>query len=181
MAKFETDVTLTNRHWSGPALASIRHGAGAHIALHAGFLGNLATEGRGGRDRQSGSEACLRRRQGQRCVVPLSPHLQPLFDALLAAHPNGLTLDELSEELSNKPVTYGDIDELVGALEGAGLDLETAASVGQPDELARVLVAVRALIAETGKKPSTDEIAARAGLTPTVVRRALRLGGSVTP
>ncbi|HEY4187866.1 MAG TPA: sigma-70 domain-containing protein [Polyangia bacterium] len=113
--------------------------------------------------------------------MPLSPHLQPLFDALLAAHPNGLTLDELSEELSNKPVTYGDIDELVGALEGAGLDLEAPASVGHPDELAQVLSAVRALIAETGKKPSTDEIAARAGLTPTVVRRALRLGGSVTP
>jgi hypothetical protein len=113
--------------------------------------------------------------------VALSPHLQSLFDALLAAHPNGLTLDELSEELSNKAVTYADIDELVGALEGAGLDLEADASVGHPDELARVLTAVRALIAETGQKPSTAEIAARTGLTATAVRRALRLGGSLVP
>ena len=36
----------------------------------------------------------------------------------------GATLDELGEELLHKPVTYSDIDEIIGAIEGLGFDLE---------------------------------------------------------
>ncbi|HEX2656756.1 MAG TPA: sigma-70 domain-containing protein [Polyangia bacterium] len=113
--------------------------------------------------------------------MPLSPHLQPLFDTIQAAHPDGLSLDELSEELSTKSVSYADIDELIGALEEAGFDLEGPGATGRAEELTRVLDAVRALIAETGARPSAEAIAARAGLTPTAVRRALRLGRSAAP
>lgn len=97
----------------------------------------------------------------------------------MQAHPDGLTLDELSEELVNKPVTYGDIDELIGALEAAGVDLEGPEPPARADELARVLEAARALTTETGQRPSAEEIGRRAGLTPAAVRRALQLGRSV--
>jgi Sigma-70 region 3 len=110
--------------------------------------------------------------------MPLSPHLQPIFDAIVAAHPEGLTLDELSEELIHRPVTYADIDEIIGALEDAGFDLEAPAPPPGPDDLARVLAAIRTLTAETGKRPSPSEIAERTGMSPITVRRALRFGRS---
>jgi hypothetical protein len=99
----------------------------------------------------------------------------------MAAHPDGLTLDVLSEELSNKPVTYADIDELIGALEEVGVDLEGPEPPVRPEELFRVLTAARALVAETGKRPSADEIAERTGLSAAAVRRSLRSGRSVAP
>lgn len=110
--------------------------------------------------------------------MPLRPELQAIFDAIMAAHPGGLTLDELSDELSTKPVTYADIDELIGALEDAGVDLDSPAPATNPADLVRVLAAARALHEETGKRPSTAEIAERTGLTPVAVRRALQLGRS---
>ena len=129
------------------------------------------------------SPGCLAspRRARQDGLVALSPHLQALFDAIRASHPNGLTLDELSEELVTKSVTYADVDELIGALEDeAGFDLAGPVAAGRPEDLARVLEAVRALVAETGQRPSAAAIAARVGLTPTAVRKALRLAGSAT-
>jgi hypothetical protein len=109
--------------------------------------------------------------------MPLSPHLQAIVDAITAAHPDGLTLDELSDELIHRPVTFADIDEIIGALEEAGFDLEAPAPTS-PEELSRVLAAVRALTAETGKRPSPEEIAERTGMSHVAVRRALRFGRS---
>jgi hypothetical protein len=110
--------------------------------------------------------------------VALRPFLQEILDAILAAHPDGLTLNALSEELVNKPVTHADIEELIGELEDAGIDLEGPEPPVRPEELFRVLTAARALVAEKGARPSPEEIAARTGLTPAVVRRALRFGRS---
>jgi hypothetical protein len=110
--------------------------------------------------------------------VALSPHLQPIFDALKAAHPDGLTLDELAEELVRKPVSFADVEELVGALEDAGIDLEGPGTPARPEELVRVLEAARAFTSEQGRRPTITEIAERAGLSPIVVRRALNLGKS---
>jgi hypothetical protein len=111
--------------------------------------------------------------------VPLRPQLQSIVDAILAAHPDGLTLDQLSEELLAKPVSHGDIDEIIGALEGAGIDLDAPEAPARPEELMRVLAAARTLSEETGKRPSAEEIARRTGLTAVAVRRALKLGRSV--
>ncbi|MES1164757.1 MAG: sigma-70 domain-containing protein [Verrucomicrobiota bacterium] len=96
----------------------------------------------------------------------------------MASHPEGLTLDELAEELATKPVTHADIDELIGALEEAGVNLEAPAAPASPEDLTRVLAAARALTAETGKRPSPDEIARRTGLSAAAVRRSLRFGRS---
>jgi hypothetical protein len=111
--------------------------------------------------------------------VALRPPLQAIVDAILAGHPDGLSLNELSEELLTKSVTYADIDEIIGALEDAGIDLDGPDHPARPEELVQVLTAARALAAETGQRPTAEEIAARAGLTPPVVRRALRLGRSI--
>jgi hypothetical protein len=110
--------------------------------------------------------------------VALPPQLQVIFDEIMATHPQGLTLDELSDELAPKGVSYGDVELIIEALEDAGVDLSGPGPVARPEELARALVAARALAAETGKRPSVEEIAERAGLTPAGVRRALRLGRS---
>jgi DNA-directed RNA polymerase specialized sigma subunit len=108
--------------------------------------------------------------------VALPAPLQEIFDAIMTAHPQGLTLDELSEELSTRPVTYADIDAIIGALEDAGIDLEAPERAARPEELSRVLAAARALSAETGRRPSAEEIAERTGLTAEAVRRSLQLG-----
>jgi hypothetical protein len=113
--------------------------------------------------------------------LALRPFLQEIFEALIKAHPDGLTLDGLSDELSNKQVTYADIDEIIGALEDAGVDLEGPEPTARPEELFRVLTAARALAAETGHRPSAEEIAERTGLTVAVVRRSLRFGRSAAP
>jgi hypothetical protein len=111
--------------------------------------------------------------------VPLPPELQAIFDALVAAHPDGLTLDELSEELLGKPVGYAEIDLLIGALEDAGFDLDGKQTPTRPEDLVRVLTAARELSAELGHRPSAEQIAERTGLTPVAVRRALRFGRSI--
>jgi hypothetical protein len=110
--------------------------------------------------------------------VALRPKLQTIFDAIMAAHPDGLTLNTLSEELVDKPVDYAGVEELIGALEDAGVDLDGPDSPPPPEQLIQVLAAARALAAETGRRPNIAELAARTGLTLTVVRQALRLGRS---
>jgi hypothetical protein len=110
--------------------------------------------------------------------MTLPPKLQAIVDEITAAHPDSLSLDELGEELLHRPVSYGEIEQIIGALEERGFDLEDGAPAGRPEELARVLTAIRALTAENGARPSPDEIAERAGLTPIAVRRALRFGRS---
>jgi DNA-binding transcriptional LysR family regulator len=111
--------------------------------------------------------------------VSLTPQLQAIFDEIMAAHPKGLTLDELSEALLMKPVTYADIDEIIGALEDAGVDLDAPAQQVGPEELAPVLAAARELAQEHGRRPTPEEIGARTGLSPSAVRRALAFGRSL--
>jgi hypothetical protein len=111
--------------------------------------------------------------------VPLRPELQAIFDQLMKDHPDGLTLDELSDETWNRALSYADIDELIAALEEAGVDLEAAESPPPPEELMQVLAAARALTSETGKRPAVADIATRSGLTPAIVFRALRAGRSM--
>ena len=111
--------------------------------------------------------------------MPLRPELQSIFDQLITDHPDGLTLDDVSDATWNQPLSYADIDELIAALEEAGIDLDAPEAPPRPEELAPVLAAARALTAETGKRPSVAEIAARAGLPPSVVMRALRMGRSI--
>ncbi len=110
--------------------------------------------------------------------MELSSKVQPIFAALRAAHPEGLTLDELAEEILRKSLSYPEIEELIVALEAAGVDLEGPSTPASSEELARVLDATRTFVAEHGRRPTIAELADRAGLSPIVVRRALHLGKS---
>ena len=107
--------------------------------------------------------------------MPLSPELQALFDAVRAAHPDGVTLDDLAAFLIDKPVTYADVEALIDAFSADGVDL-TAAEPERPEDLVRVLAAARAIAAETGQRPSIAQIVARTSLSLVTVQRALRLG-----
>jgi hypothetical protein len=111
--------------------------------------------------------------------VSLSPALQKLFDTIQAAHPDGLTLDDLSDELVNKNVSYAEVEELIDAFEAAGIDLTGPEVPARPDELMQVLTAARTLAGESGQRPSMAQIAAHTGLSTAVVHRALRLGRSL--
>jgi DNA-directed RNA polymerase specialized sigma subunit len=59
------------------------------------------------------------------------------------------------------------------ALEGRGVAVRAPDPVDLPAELARVIRAAKDLTSELGHRPSSDEIAARAGLDRAAVRRAL--------
>ena len=115
--------------------------------------------------------------------MPLRPELQSIYDAIVAAHPDGLTLNQLSDELVSRPVTYADIDELIGALEDAGFDLDGPEPEVPPEtlkaELKAVLLAARELSGDIGQRPSAQQLAERTGLAPTVVLRALRFGRAI--
>jgi hypothetical protein len=111
--------------------------------------------------------------------MPLPPDLQAIFDSLVAAHPDGMTLDELAEELLRKPVGYAEIDLVIGALEEAGFDLEGEATPVRPEQLMQVLAAARDLTAELGRRPTAAQIAERTGLTAVAVLRALRYGRTI--
>jgi hypothetical protein len=110
--------------------------------------------------------------------VPLRPELQDLFDAVRAAHPDGVRLDDLAAFLLDKPVTYADVETLIQEFSTIGIDL-TAPEPANQDDLVRVLAAARAIAAETGQRPSAAEIGARTNLSPLAVQRALRLGRSL--
>ena len=97
----------------------------------------------------------------------------------MTAHPDGLTLNDLSEELWRRPVSYADIDELIGALEEAGVDLEGPEPEARPEELMQVLSAARTLTDQSGRRPTAQEIAERTGLSAPAVLRALRFGRSI--
>jgi hypothetical protein len=110
--------------------------------------------------------------------VPLSPELQELFDAVRAAHPDGVRLDDLAAFLYDKPVSYADVEALIGAFAEIGEDL-TAPEPASQQDLMQVLAAARALAVETGQRPSPGDIAARTGLSLVAVQRALRMGRSL--
>jgi hypothetical protein len=111
--------------------------------------------------------------------VPLRPELQAIFDELMSTHPDGPSLDDVSDATWNRSLSYADIDELIGALEEAGVDLDPPEAPPRPEELLQVLTAARALSGEQGQRPAVAEIAARAGVSVAVVRRVLLLGRSI--
>jgi hypothetical protein len=105
--------------------------------------------------------------------VPLRPELQPIVDALAGPGRSEVTLDELAAAIDTRAVSTADIDALMEALEERGVAVRAPGPVDLPAELARVIGAAKGLSAELGRRPTSDEIAARAGLDRAAVRRAL--------
>jgi hypothetical protein len=108
-----------------------------------------------------------------RRVAALRTEISEVVDALLRAPRASVTLDELAEALGVLSVSHAEIDALIDALEARGVLVAPADEVDLPGELGRVLAAARALAPALGRRPTSEEIAARAGLPPASVRRAL--------
>ena len=97
-------------------------------------------------------------------------------ECLVADHPRGvLTLDAIGDAIGTSAVSQDEIEALLSALESRGLQI-TAPPPGAAEKHLRVVVATaRTLSTELGRRPSIDEIAARASLTHVEVHRALYL------
>jgi len=105
------------------------------------------------------------------------PSVQGVLSSLLAASEDSrsVSLDQIGEALGTLAVTADEIDALITALEGAGRHIESPSGAQGVERLQKVLVAARALKAELGRAPSTQEIASRSGLSLEAVGHALAL------
>lgn len=124
----------------------------------------------------AGSVRASRRRSSQDDAVNLPPDLERIVQGVIASGRRELSLDELADLVFHeRGVGYGEIELLIDAFEERGV------AVGAPspdadaagDLLAPVLATARALQAELGRAPTAEEVAARAGLQPADVKRAL--------
>jgi hypothetical protein len=107
--------------------------------------------------------------------VSLSPKLRTIIDELKARYPEGLSLNQLADELVHRPVSFADVEVIIDGLEDDGVSLDLPDPVARPEDLMRVLATARELAQELGRRPSVEEIATRAALSADDVRRALLL------
>lgn len=108
--------------------------------------------------------------------------LRELLDSVVARFSEraALSLDELAEALEDPRVSYADVEAVIDALERAGVDVGEASDADLPGDLRQVMKAARALDGELGRRPTIDEIAARAALGRGVVHRALLYGRTIS-
>jgi hypothetical protein len=106
-------------------------------------------------------------------VTRLRLELEPLLHELLARPERHLDLDVIGDVIGAAAVSADDIDALFAALERHGRVVGDPTAGAASEALARVLATARELRREHGRVPSAAEIAARAGISVEVVRRAL--------
>ena len=107
----------------------------------------------------------------------LRPSLARIVKDLLAEERANIPLDAIGEALGDTFVTPDEIDAILSALEAAGRrvgddDGDAARGI---ERLRGVIDAARALRAELGRSPTTEELIARTGLSAFAVRHALGL------
>lgn len=85
-------------------------------------------------------------------------------------------LDHLAEATAPFGLGAEQLDALIDALEKEGRQVKGDDSIRLRAELSLVLPLARAFVAENGRRPSVDELAALAGTSAVVVRRALAFG-----
>mgnify|MGYP000960666474 CR=1 FL=1 len=86
-----------------------------------------------------------------------------------------ITLDELSDAIGEHAVSYDEVDALMHALESRGVRIVGPEGGGGEERLFVVLGVARVLAKELGRRPSVDEISARASMPRELVWRALLL------
>ncbi len=69
-----------------------------------------------------------------------------------------------------------EVDALITAVEATGRRIEADDSIRLQEELALVLPRARAFVVAHGRRPTVDELAAEAGVSTAIVRRALSFG-----
>ncbi len=101
--------------------------------------------------------------------------LERVVEALLAAHENEISLDDIGEALGDRAASTDEIDAMITALEAKGRTVGTHSGKSGVAMLHTVLAAAREVARDRGTKPTHAEIAERSGLTVDEVRQALAL------
>jgi hypothetical protein len=107
-----------------------------------------------------------------------------LLEEMLREYPVGrvISLDDFADRVAPHGLDSDQIDALLGALEAADREVHGGASTDPKDlpaTLGEVLAHARRFVEEHGRRPSADELAAYAGLSPSAVKRALAFGRSI--
>jgi len=87
-----------------------------------------------------------------------------------------IDLDHFADAAAPFGLGADQLDALIDALEKEGRQVKGDDSIRLREELALVLPRARAFVAENGRRPSVEELAALAGTSAVVVRRALAFG-----
>lgn len=107
----------------------------------------------------------------------MKPEVRAALEMLLegSAASGEVSLDQMGDALGTHSISTDDVDEIMMALEKAGRRVVGPEGGGGEDRLRIVVTTARALVAELGRKPKVEEIAARSGLSADEVRQALAL------
>lgn len=107
--------------------------------------------------------------------MALPPRLAGIVTTLLAKseRTRRVSIDALGEAFGAGTASSDEIDAVMSALEARGRAITAPQGGDGAARLREVLDAARALRAETGRAPSVDEIAARAGMPARIAWRAL--------
>ncbi len=103
------------------------------------------------------------------------PLIEEIFQALLARHRDAgrVHLNDISEVIGGRAVTYEEVEALIDRLEAAGLRVGEPLDERDVASLRTVLESARGLQARLGRRPTVAEIAAETGRPEHEIRRAL--------
>ena len=107
----------------------------------------------------------------------MRPELEEVVAALLQGSAVGddVSIDAVAEALGGRAASADEIEAIFVQVEEAGRNVVGPQGARGEARLRRVVETARLLLGELGRTATTDEIAARAGLTPDEVRHALAL------
>jgi hypothetical protein len=113
----------------------------------------------------------------------MRPAVEAIITELLARHrvSGRVHLNDIDEVIGKEPVSYDEVDQIVGRLEACGL------AVGEPPDAAaitvmrEVLASARRLRSALERPPTVEEIARDSGHAEHLVRRALESARSAGP
>lgn len=110
-------------------------------------------------------------------VPPLRPELQEIVEELLrqSGPASQISLDSIGEAIGARAVSYVEVDAMIQALEDGGCVVESGEQPRGEHHLRAVVVSIRELKTQLGRRPTQSEIAEHAGLTSAQVRHALLL------
>ena len=86
-----------------------------------------------------------------------------------------VSLDSIGEAVGDRTVSYVEVDAIIQALEDAGREVESGDKPQGEEHLREVIVSIRALTTQLGRRPNQAEIAAHSGLSTAQVSHALQL------
>ncbi len=101
-----------------------------------------------------------------------------LLDEIVAMSEPGsvISLDVFAALQAPYGLSPEEVDALITAVEATGRRIEADDTIHLQEELALVLPRARAFVAAHGRRPTVDELAAEAGVSTAIVRRALSFG-----